>query len=144
MRAIGRAAAELREALDGRGSVVLPFVPPAAEDGAGGDSPAPDGPAIGCAADARHGPSGAPDAPPAAGVRPRARPGAWTGFGVARLRAGAAAEIGRLRARVADLEHDRRRLEAAVEAARADGARAERGWRARTMNGRLLSIWRGW
>ena len=49
-------------------------------------------------------------------------------------------ELERLRERNLELEHENRRLARAVEAARADGERAERERTVRTMGGRLPSI----
>ena len=54
-----------------------------------------------------------------------------------------AGEVERLAGRVAALEHENRRLAAAVEAARAEGERTERERTVRTMAGRLPSILTG-
>ena len=90
------------------------------------------------------GPAAAPAPGPAAERLPigvSALPAAaWREIVEARARAEVMRELERLRERNRELEHANRRLAAAVEAARADGERAERERTARTMGGRLPSI----
>ena len=59
---------------------------------------------------------------------------------IAKARVGLAAEVARLREKVAALEHENRRLAGDVERARAEGERTERERNVRTMGHRLPSI----
>ena len=65
---------------------------------------------------------------------------AWRGIVKDLAQAKAARELEHLRERVTELEHENRRLAAAVDAARAEGERAERERTVRTMGNRLPSI----
>ena len=65
---------------------------------------------------------------------------AWRAIVQARAQAGMVAELAGLREKVAALEHENRRLAAAIEAARAEGERVERERTVRTMGNRLPSI----
>ena len=78
--------------------------------------------------------------PPGVSALPAA---AWRAIVADLARAATEREVERLREKVAELEHENRRLAAAIEAARAEGERAERERTVRTMGHRLPSILTG-